>query len=451
MTEICDLPNELLIHICRLAPRAACRILCRVSHRFNAICRPIIYGEIHVSLPSATLIQLFRTLSRSKVAASDVRNLSVKFKPQRGYLYLRSFMEAISRAVTSIQPYLTGLTFDFEEEAGIVSGLLGCCTFPQLESFILQCPDSYAEDNATTIYEFVCRHHNLQTLRLPSQRTAATMDISRPVVLPRLTSFSGPKEWLEILAPSSPLSAIFIDWRDTTPGGNYFQIPVDVSRVSKALRSFAPSAHLFTTFIPEWDPRLALLLGELVNLTVISIEVSSLSDDFQPLFMAALENLALPAFSQLEVIKVTKSLVASSPTPPTRVEELRVVCRWHKACPTLRGVELSESRHWVNFRYKPHEVPLWYSVPRGSMGSDSDIHNNLTWTILAIVTDQYPARSDPSRVHEAACMLRNRVPQWRNRTDVDVVQKELEDITNEVGLETDNDSGSESEDSGLSG
>ncbi|KAL0955253.1 hypothetical protein HGRIS_004147 [Hohenbuehelia grisea] len=344
MLELCDLPNELLIHICRLAAREIHLSLCRVSSRFKSICYPIVYGRIRVSTSSATVIKLFRTLLRSKTAASDVRNLYLNFVTPPDGAHLGAYSALILGGLNSL-PSLAALEIEFDEsKTELVTKCLQSCTFHQLQSFVIGYPASYLQPSGT-LYEFLSRHPTLGQLTLRPPHAVPTLDpdMYQPLTLPQLTSFDGPKEWLVVAAPRSQLRYISVWWWDYTAGTpTLLQLPRDTVRASDTLMGLVGSARVLTSCSYGWDPRLGLVLGPLVYLSGICVKVFSTGDmkDKQP-FMRILEDTVLPALSQLQVLTISEVSEPPNPVTATRLDELRIACKWQNICPTLRRVQLS--------------------------------------------------------------------------------------------------------------
>ncbi|KAL0955247.1 hypothetical protein HGRIS_004142 [Hohenbuehelia grisea] len=319
--------------------RAAFR---RASRRFSDIgTLSLYYNPTAKPLPLSWIFKLFRTLTRSESAAAAVRTLSLDLMLVQKSIQLKASHDLICKAMKSL-PLLTTLKLHFVDGLpGRESQLLRDCHFPRLQGLAISYPSQ--EQNAA-LYRFLSRHPTISTLNIHRCHNPSSFDLSEEyhstLVMPSLVDFDGDPDWLAAIVPNGKLEGLGVRrWRghdDVLPSSpGVFEMIANHARTSKE------SIKIFKAFSFSWDTRLVSLCGECSGLATLMITVNNDHTlDCQD-FMRTFEREVLPSMKRLISIYIFQHSFESS--SPSKLEELRTICRWEAVCPTLCAIKISSA------------------------------------------------------------------------------------------------------------
>ncbi|KAL0955242.1 hypothetical protein HGRIS_004141 [Hohenbuehelia grisea] len=426
MAKLADLPNELLEEILKHCPHEARVTFCLLSRHLNEVGTPLLYTEV-MTQSRSSLSKLCRTLMCSKKAAKSVRILSVNLTHE--HTELKNFVDLVHRAVMPLSSIVslclvsTSTRNSESPNHDLVRRLLLNCHFPQLKG--LKFTYFSSQKHNAALLKFLSRHSSISSLSISDTKAfpvAVEEEVFGTIQLPSLATFTGESHWLAAVALNVKLEVVNLLWRGlwVTPGeGPSSQQVAALDRTFYHLRrNSAESLMQLHLTAWAWDPLLIFICSELPNLSELFVKVLSYDmesqgetlDEDNSDFTRQFEKDALPTLTKLRTLCVYQ---AHPDRNPSKLEQLRVVCRWASICPTLKAIMVSPSITWGKMEQ------IWQIMFNGVQG--------VAFSIAAIITGQYP---DPGDI-EGICLmpivasLRHRFPRWEHERDLDALLREI--------------------------
>ncbi|KAJ6511004.1 hypothetical protein C8R45DRAFT_1068846, partial [Mycena sanguinolenta] len=323
------LPNEILLQIIQLCPKADQASLSRISKLFHDLCLPILYRVVKFNRPSDAVTWFCSAVIKDPPRADFVRSFTVDFsyeKPLRGDLLLSSLK--LMRRLEHL--FLSERALDGPQH----SILLKKCNFPHLISLDIWSSWRLGKElGSDLVAAFLARHSTLKRVHIrPSTKIDASQSIR--VSLPNLEFYEGDAGFiLSIVA--SDLKGAKLTWSDNT---DTEKIILGVSSMIKPNVPFVFS-HKF-----RGDYRSNTIFSQIVTSMsrhlrhARTVQLQGVINIFALPNQDTIRRIAecLPRFTGLVYLSLEwmGGLPVSSRPDST---ERNVIEGWGEACPTLVG------------------------------------------------------------------------------------------------------------------